>query len=306
MKKIRFTILCVLILGSSVGAYGQEIKWNFMMNTSQVQGTNTSVFDALERDLKEFLNNHVWTDMKYKEQERIDANMSLVVKSYADGLMACEMQVSATRPVYGTSYTTTILNVRDQSVNFHYQEFEKLEVDGSSWDNNLMAIVAYYCYMVIGCDLDSYSEKGGQSMFDAANQIVAVCQAKSDENESAGWKAFEKGGRNRYALAGNMVDARYESVRKFFYAYHRLALDNMSKNVTNGRAMIAEGIAAMRKLNRDYPGSAIIATFLDCKNDELINLFKKGTDTEKTDMVDALSAMNPTLTNRYEEIKGEK
>lgn len=306
--RLRQTAVVMLMLLMAGVLRGQELKVNLMVNAQSVQGTNTSVFESLERDLKEFLNSTKWTDMVYAEAERIECNFALVVRSYsADGLMQCDLQVQASRPVYGTSYTTTLINVRDQNVNFHYQEFDRLEIDGSSYDNNLTAIMAYYCYLIIGCDLDSYSRKGGTPFFQQANQIVMTCQSKSDENEVAGWRAFEsKGSRNRYALISNLTDSRYEKVRDFYYEYHRLALDNMAKNVVNGRAMISEGIEDLRALNRDYPGSAIVLTFLDSKNDELINIFKKGTPDEKKKAVDSLTAMNPTQGTAYDAINDAK
>lgn len=305
--KLRRALVVLLVLWAGL-LRGQELKVNLMVNSQAVQGTNTSVFESLERDLKEFLGNTRWTDLVYAEAEKIECNFALVVKSYSkDGLMMCDLQVQASRPVYGTSYTTTLVNVRDQNVNFHYQEFDRLEIDGTSYDNNLTAIMAYYCYLVIGCDLDSYSKRGGTALFQQANQIVMTCQSKSDENEVAGWRAFEsRGSRNRYSLISNLTDSRYESVRDFYYQYHRLALDNMAKNVVNARAMIAEGIESMRSLNRDYPGSAIVLTFLDSKNDELINIFKKGTPEEKKKVVDSLTAMNPTQGTAYEEINNAK
>lgn len=305
--KLRRALVVLLILWAGL-LRGQELKVNLMVNSQAVQGTNTSVFESLERDLKEFLGNTRWTDLIYAEAEKIECNFALVVKSYSeDGLMMCDLQVQASRPVYGTSYTTTLVNVRDQNVNFHYQEFDRLEIDGTSYDNNLTAIMAYYCYLIIGYDLDSYSKRGGTALFQQANQIVMTCQSKSDENEVAGWRAFEsKGSRNRYSLISNLTDSRYESVRDFYYQYHRLALDNMAKNVVNARAMIAEGIESMRSLNRDYPGSAIVLTFLDSKNDELINIFKKGTPDEKKKVVDSLTAMNPTQGTAYEEINNAK
>lgn len=304
MKRSLLTIAFLLFI---VAVNAQELKANLNINTSQVQGTNKSVFEALERDLKQFINDTKWTDMTFRENEKIDCNFALIVNSYTDGLMMCEMQISASRPVYGTSYTTTLFMFRDVNVNFHYQEFDRLELDRSSYDNNLTAIIAYYAYIIIGCDLDSYSLKGGTSMFTQAEQIVNTCQSKSDENEVAGWPAFErKTTRNRYALVNNLLDMKFEGLREYYYEYHRLALDNMAKNVDNARARIAEQMPMLRKLNRENPNAVLVVAFTDAKNDELINIFKKGTPDEKEKVYDSLTAINPTLTSRYDEIKAEK
>ncbi len=304
MKRLLLTIAFLL---SIAAMNAQELRANLNINTSQVQGTNKSVFEALERDLKQFINDTKWTDMTFKENEKIDCNFALIVNSYNEGLMMCEMQISASRPVYGTSYTTTLFMFRDVNVNFHYQEFDRLELDRSSYDNNLTAIIAYYAYIIIGCDLDSYSLKGGTNMFTQAEQIVNTCQSKSDENEVAGWPAFErKTTRNRYALVNNLLDMKFEEMREFYYEYHRLALDNMAKNVDNARARIAEKMPMLRKLNRENPNAVLVVAFTDAKNDELINIFKKGTPDEKDKVYDSLTAINPTLTSRYDEIKAEK
>lgn len=304
MKKSLLTIAFLL---SIVAMNAQELKANLNINTSQVQGTNKSVFEALERDLKQFINDTKWTDMTFKENEKIDCNFALIVNSYNDGLMMCELQISASRPVYGTSYTTTLFMFRDVNVNFHYQEFDRLELDLTSCDNNLTSIIAFYCYVIIGCDLDSYSLKGGTNMFTQAEQIVNMCQSKSDENEVAGWPAFErKTTRNRYALVNNLLDMKFEEMREFYYEYHRLALDNMAKNVDNARARIAEKMPMLRQLNRENPNAVLVVAFTDAKNDELINIFKKGTADEKDKVYDSLTAINPTLTSRYDEIKAEK
>jgi len=303
MRKL-FIILAGLAV--VVTAVGQELKANLNINYSQVQTTNKSVFESLEKDLKQFINDTKWTDMNMKENEKIDCNFALIVNSYTDGLMMCELQVSASRPVYGTSYSTTTFMFRDVNVNFHYQEFDRLELDRTSYDNNLTAIIAYYAYIIIGCDLDSYSLKGGNNLFTQAEQIVNTCQSKSDENEQAGWPAFErKTTRNRYTLVNNLLDMKFEGLREYYYEYHRLALDNMAKNVDNARARIAEKIDMLRKLNRENPNAALVVCFTDAKNDELINIFKKGTSEEKDKVYDTLTAVNPTLTSRYDEIKGE-
>lgn len=304
MKKI-FIIILLLLIVLTIGA--QELKCNLVMNTSQVQGTNTEVFKSLETDLKQFINDTKWTDMTLREEEKIECNFSLVVNSYADGMMSCVLQVSASRPVYGTSYTTTLLNVRDDKVNFHYEQFDRLELNTSTYDNNLTAIIAYYAYLVIGCDLDSYSKMGGTDMFTRAEQIVSSCQSKTDENEIKGWKAFEKDGdRNRYAIVNNLKDSRFKGLREYYYTYHRQALDNMSKNVVNGRAMIAEALPMLRQLNRENPSAALVQMFMDAKNDELINIFKKGTSEEKELAIDNLTAINPTMADRYAEINSAK
>ena len=289
-------VLCALALGA------QELNVNLTLNSDKVEGTNKQVFTTLENDLKDFLNSQQWTDMTFSDFERIDCNFMIIVNSYADDLMMCELQVQASRPVYNSSYTTTIFNFRDQDFNFTYKEFDPIEVNSSTYESNLTAVLAYYAYIIIGLDLDSYGSLGGSSMFTQAEQIVNMSQNRSNENEAKGWKAFDSN-RNRYALVSNLNDSRFRPLREFFYTYHRQALDNMAANVDNGRAKIAAGLPVLRELNRENPNAILIISFLDAKNDELINIFKgHGTAEEKKSVNEILNDINPTASERYKEI----
>ena len=289
-------LLCALTVGA------QELNVNLTLNSDKVEGTNKQVFTTLENDLKDFLNSQQWTDMTYSDFERIDCNFMIIVNSYADDVMMCELQVQASRPVYNSSYTTTILNFRDQDFNFTYKEFDPIEVNSSTYESNLTAVLAYYAYIIIGLDLDSYSNLGGSAMFTQAEQIVNMSQNRSNENEAKGWKAFDSN-RNRYALVSNLNDSRFRPLREFFYTYHRQALDNMAANVDNARAKIAAGLPVLRDLNRENPNAILIISFLDSKNDELINIFKgHGTAEEKKSVNEILNDINPTASERYKEI----
>jgi hypothetical protein len=227
----------------------------------------------------------------------------IVVSSVEEDKFTCELQVQASRPVYGSSYTTNLLNVRDKEFIFTYKEFDPIDINRSTFESNLTAVMAYYAYLIIGFDLDSYSRLGGQSAFATAEQIVNMCQSRSDENESKGWRMELGSQRNRYSIISNIMDDRFKPLREFYYEYHRLALDNMATNVDNARAKIAEQISVLRDLNRQNPSAPFIITFLDAKNDELINIFaKRGLSDEKKLVHEVLTAVNPTMSTRYDEI----
>lgn len=282
--------------------YSQELKCNVTINSSQIQGTNKQVFTTLQTGLNDFMNNYKWTELIYAGNERIECNFMIIVKSYADDLFTTELQVQAKRPVYGTSYTTNLLNFNDQSFVFKYVEFDPVEINNNTFESNLTAVLAYYAYVILGLDLDSYSRLGGTDLFQMAEQIVTISQSRSQDAESVGWKAFEND-RNRYALIKNLMDERFKKYREFFYEYHRLGLDNMSTNVENSRAKIAAGLPILRETYRENPGSIAILSFLDAKNDELINLFKKGTAKEKEEVYTILMDINPASGTKYDEIK---
>lgn len=300
---MRCIFVAIGLLLLSVGVSAQELKCNLTVNAASIEGTNKQVFSTLETDLNSFINNQRWTELIFAEDERIECNMTLIVKSVEEDLFQCELQVQASRPVYGSSYTTSILNLRDENFVFHYKEFDPIEVNSSTFESNLTAVIAYYAYMIIGFDLDSYSRLGGSGAFSMAEQIVSACQSRSDDTETRGWKMEFGSKRNRYSLSRNLNDDQFKALREYYYEYHRLGLDNMSVNVDNARAKIAEKIGLLRELNRQNPSASLIITFTDAKNDELINIFSKhGTAEEKKLVHEVLVSVNPTLSNRYDEI----
>jgi hypothetical protein len=218
------------------------------------------------------------------------------MKVDADAYTA-QIQIQSRRPVYNTTYYSTLFNFKDLDFTFNYKEFDQLEMNQNTITSNLTAVLAYYAYVIIGYDLDSYSRLGGTPCFRAAEGIVNSAQGAN----LTGWNAFEST-RNRYALINNLLDEGFSKYRNYFYEYHRLGLDEMSANSANGRAKIAEGLPVLRDVNRATPSAIAISSFLDAKNDELINIFSKGTTQEKTDAVQVLSDVNPTKSALYEKI----
>ena len=226
--------------------------------------------------------------------------MMLVVKAVADNMYSCEMTLQSRRPVYGTTYTTSLLNFVDRNFNFTYQEFDRIEYQQNQFTTNLTAMLAYYCYLIIGHDMDSYQRLGGTPFFEQCENIVNACQSASmDNSEQKGWLAFDSN-RNRYALINNLLDEAFKKYRNYYYEYHRLGLDEMSGNVANGRARIAEGISVLKEAYRARPATYVINTFLDAKADELVDIFKKGTDKEKKEVYDLLVDIDPTRQSTYD------
>ncbi len=298
MQKIIAFLFAVAL---SVAVYSQELNCTFTVNAPSVTDVNKQVFTTLQSAVTEFLNNQRWTELVYADNEKISCNFVLLVTSVEADVFTCELQVQASRPVFGTSYTTGLLNTRDKKVIFTYKEFDPIELNTSSYDNNLTAVLAYYAYLIIGLDLDSFSRLGGTAAFTAAEQIVNSCQSRSNDAETAGWKMAFADNSTRYSLINDIMNDSFKGLRDFYYEYHRLALDNMAKNVDNARAKIAEKIPVLRELNRKYPGAAFINAFLNAKNDELINIFAKfGTSEEKRSVHEILVAVNPTLVERYD------
>jgi hypothetical protein len=228
--------------------------------------------------------------------------MLLIVKSVQGNMFNCEFTCQSRRPVWGTSYSTPLLNIKDNHFIFTYQEYDRLDYQQSTFTTNLTALLAYYCYLIIGHDMDSFSKLGGTPCFQACESIVNAAQSASLETtEAAGWKAFDSN-RNRYALISNIMDEAFKKYRLFYYEYHRHGLDEMVNNVANGRARIAKEMTVLKEAYNARPGTYIINTFLDAKSDELVNIFEQGTSEEKKQVYDLLMAIDPTRQTQYEKI----
>ncbi len=308
MRRLRYIValcICSLTLGSLTA---QELNCNVTINSDQIEGSNKQIFNTLQQSISEFVNNTRWTNMTVAEQERIECNMMIIVSSVSpENMFSAELQVQARRPVYGTTYTTPTLNFKDNNFNFTYQEFDQLQYQDQVFNTNLTAMLTYYCYLIIGYDMDSFSRLGGTPYFQQCENIITACQtATMEDSEMKGWTAFSRASdsnRNRYALINNIMDDAFKEYRLFFYDYHRLALDQMQSNVSNGRAKIAEGMPILQKTYSARPTTYLINCFLDTKSDELVNIFRGGTNEEKQAVYDILMAIDPTRQNTYDRIK---
>ena len=297
----RFLILASLFLWA-YGAGAQELKCTVTVNSDKVQGSNKSMFTTLQQSMEEFINNTKWTNMTFQEKERIECSMMLVVSAVQDNVVVGELTCQSRRPVYGTSYTTPLLNIKDNNFNFVYQESDRIDFQDATFTTNLTAMLAYYCYLILGHDMDSFSRLGGTPFFQMCENIVNSAQSASLETtEAVGWKAFESN-RNRYALINNLMDEAFKKYREYYYEYHRLGLDEMSANVANGRARIASGITTLKEANRARPATYVVNAFLDAKSDELINIFQGGTDAEKKSVYETLVDIDPTRQSAYDKI----
>ncbi len=302
MRKLS---LIVIALGCSLLCAAQEIICHVTVNSDKIEGSNKQIYQTLQQSVEEYINTTKWTNMTFADQERIECNMLIIVGSVTDNEFRCEMTLQSKRPVYGTSYSTPVLNIRDKYFNFMYQEFDRLDFQQSTFTTNLTAMLAYYCYLVIGYDLATYSRMGGQGCFDACEAIVQTCQGASmSESEQQAWLAYDRssGNKNRYAIISNLQDAAFKPFREYMYEYHRLGLDQMAANVANGRARIAEGMNVLVKANTARPATYIIPLFLDAKADELVDIFHGGTEKEKHDVYEALMRIDPTRQNTYDRI----
>ena len=299
---MRYVACVVALVAMSISLGAQELKCNISINSEQVQGSNKAVFTTLQQSMEEFVNTQRWTNMTFQEKERIECSMMIVVKSVQDNMFVCEFTCQSRRPVFGTTYTTPTLNIKDENFTFTYQEYDRMEFQHNTFTSNLTAMVAYYCYLIIGHDMDSFAKLGGTPYFQVCEDIVTSAQSASLDNaEMVGWKAFESN-RNRYALTNNLMDEAFKKYRAYYYDYHRHGLDEMVNNVANGRARIAKDIKVLKEAYNARPATYLVGTFLDAKSDELVNIFKSGTADEKKMVYQLLMDIDPTRQDTYENI----
>ena len=299
---MRHIVAILALIAMSIAMKAQELKCNISINSEQVQGSNKAVFTTLQQSMEEFVNTQRWTNMTFQEKERIECSMMIVVKSVQDNMFVCEFTCQSRRPVFGTTYTTPTLNIKDANFTFTYQEYDRMEFQHNTFTSNLTALVAYYCYLIIGHDMDSFAKLGGTPYFQICEDIVTSAQSASLDNaEMVGWKAFESN-RNRYALTNNLMDEAFKKYRAYYYDYHRHGLDEMVNNVANGRARIAKDIKVLKEAYNARPATYLVGTFLDAKSDELVNIFKSGTADEKKMVYELLMDIDPTRQDTYENI----
>lgn len=277
----------------------QELNATVKVDRSKIQGTNDQVYTTLQKDLTEFINNRKWTDATFGVNERIDCTFTITVKEATDNSYKAELLVQARRPVYNSSYTTTLLNFRDTELNFDYVEFDQLEFNENSLNSNLTASIVFYIYTILGLDFDSFALKGGSAFYQQAQNIVALAQAQPSWT---GWKAFDSD-RNRHALITALTDNTSEQFREMWYTYHRKGLDEMAANPDRGRTTILSLLPVMEQIKSARPTSAIVQQFADAKLDEIVAIYSKATTQEKQEGYKILSNMYPALTTHLEPLK---
>lgn len=296
-KKVAFLIVLLI---STINLFSQELRCNVQVNSSQIQGTNKQVFQTLQNAIYEFMNNTAWTNHVYSNEERIDCNIMISLQDHSGDEFKGSIQVQSRRPVYNTSYNTTILNFKDDDVKFTYVEFEPLEFNITEYRSNLTSILAYYAYIIIGLDYDTFSLLGGTEHFQNAERVVTNALNAPEK----GWKAFENR-KNRYWLVENILNDRYKGAREFLYRYHRLGLDVMSSKETNGRSEIAESLDLMQKIYRQKPDPYLFFydLVMSAKSDELVNVFSESFMAEADRVYKILVEIDPSRSDKYKKIK---
>lgn len=280
---------------------GQELQARVTINHNQIQGTDKSVFDDLQKNLEQFINDTQWTSLQFQKNERIVCNFNITVTKYdaSSNMFTCTALIQANRPVYNASYTTTLYNNRDADFNFEYAQFDQLNFNEEQIDHQLVALVAYYAYLIIGLDLDSFAPMGGEDILQRCLYLTNNAQNLN----FTGWKAFDNS-RNRFAIINDYLEVSMKPFRQLQYDYYRLGLDEMANNTERGRVNISTALENLKKCHEDRPLSMLPQIWTDYKRDELANIYKgKGTQKEKETVYEILFSINASQNNAWEKIK---
>ncbi|MDY0347975.1 MAG: DUF4835 family protein [Tenuifilaceae bacterium] len=302
MKISRLTLFTLFMLIPLL-SFQQELRCNVQINSQKIQGTNRQLFQTLQTAVYEFMNNTPWTNHIYAQDERIECNIMLTLsEQIGSDEFRGSIQVQSRRPIFGTSYNTTMLNIVDNDLQFRYIEFDQLEFSETRHSNNLTSILAYYAYIILGIDYDSFSYLGGTEYFQKANNIVNNAQSGADGER--GWKAYEGNRKNRYWLSENLQNPKYRPLREVNYKYHRLGLDRMSDKLVEGRSEIAELLTSIQKVFREKPDPYmyLLQVFFDAKSEELVNIFSESFPAEKTRVVNILNEVDNANASKYNRI----
>lgn len=291
----KLFIIVIFIVGLSLNA--QEFNATVAINAEQTGNPNLQVFKTLERSLTEFINNTKWTSVEYRTEERINCSFFITIVSYDNDAFLATIQVQASRPVYGSGYSTTIFNVNDKQFNFDYLEFQPLNYNQNSYESNLVSVIAFYLYTILGVDADTFELNKGTSYYQEAKNIVSNAQGSN----TAGWAREQNP--NRFRLNDDLLSGTYEGYRKAMYTYHRQGLDVMYNNVKQGKEIITESMRSLEEVHDTRPNSYIMRVFFDAKADEISSILSGGPSVNIAETVQILNKIAPTYSENWKDIK---
>ena len=295
MKKILL-LLALTLLPSVIMA--EELNCTVEVNAEQVEGSNKEVFKTLQSAITDYMNTTKWSNTQFSPNEKIECKLFFTIKKYENEVMSGDLQIQSSRPVYNSSYTTTLINFKDSKIEFPYRENDPLIHSENTMENNLTAILDFYAYLILAIDFDSFSRKGGEPFYEKADAIVQMAQSAGE----SGWKAFEDN-KNRAAVLSAFTQPSTAAIRELLYNYHRGGLDEMSTSPDKGRAKITESLQALKQIYDAAPMSVALSMFRDAKLDELVNIYSKSQQSEREGVYELLYPLYPTDNDRLTKIK---
>lgn len=288
--KLRQTILILILLCTSTWLYGQEFNFIVKVNAGRAQTSDRNIFTDMETAFAQFLNTRKWTNDVYNAKERINCNLVLTIEDMPSiGNFKATVQIQAARPVFDSNYQSLLLNFADRDWQFEYLESQPLEFTENMFTNNLTSMLAFYAYVILGLDYDSFGKLQGNPYFEKAFNIVTNAQ----QSNFSGWKQFDSN-RNRYWLAENLMNQQVLPLREAIYTYHRQGMDTFTKSPDEARKTILEALKNIKKVSEVRPNTIAIIAFLDAKTDEMVNIFSQGDMQVRREAYTILSALDPT------------
>lgn len=276
----------------------QELNCEVKINSQALTNANQPIFKTLERSLNEFVNNTKWTNKAYKQKEKIDCSMFITVSSYGSDQFVATIQVSSSRPIYNSTYSSPVFNFNDKDFSFKYIEYENLIFNPNSFDSNLVSVLAFYSYVILGMDADTFSPLGGSDYYQTAQEIGSLAQSGNYK----GWSQSD-GNQNRYFLANELLSGTFEPIRMAMYDYHFKGLDTMNQDVKAGKEKVKAAVVSLEKIHAVRPNAFLTRVFFDAKSDEIQSVFSAGPQIGITDLVDSLNKISPLNSSKWANIR---
>jgi hypothetical protein len=279
-------------------AQAQQLNCTVTVNSNSIANANTNTFKTLERSIAEFVNKTDWTGTEYKQSERIECSMYITLNTYDSNNYSATIQIQAARPVYNSTYSSPIFNYNDKDLTFTYVEFQNLTYDPTSYSSNLVSVLSFYAYMILGIDGDTFAPQGGSQWLETAQEICNVAQ----QGGSKGWTQSD-GNQNRYFLVNDMLSNTFSPFREAMYQYHFEGLDAMAKDTKLAKQKVAESIDTLSKIYSVRPNAFLTRVFFDAKSDEIVSIFSGGPAIAASNLPDNLNKLSPLNSGKWAAIK---
>lgn len=289
MRKILFLLL--MIAGS---VQAQELNCTVKINYDRITNANTQIFRTLERSLNEFVNKTRWTNQTFAENERIESTMFINVSAYSSDQFSATIQVQSSRPIFNSSYSSPVLNYNDKDFNFRYVEFENLIFNPNSYDSNLVSVMAFYSYIIMGLDADTFSLKGGTPYYELAQNVAVLAQGGG----SKGWNQAD-GNQSRYVMITDLMSNTFSPYREALYQYHSTGMDLMSDDLKKGKENIKVSLKTLAQIYDLRPNAFLTRMFFDAKSDEIVSIYSGGPSIGITDLVENLNRISPLNSSKW-------
>ncbi|MDT0688280.1 DUF4835 family protein [Salegentibacter sp. F188] len=294
---LRILTFCLCLISFST-ITAQELNCEIIINTEQTGQSNLSVFRTLQRSLSDFVNQNIWTNREYEDHERVNCSMFITINSFEGESFTGTIQVQSSRPVYGTTMISPVFNFNDEQFNFNYREYQPLNYSENSYVSNLVSVISFYVYTILGLDADTFQLNGGTEYFEEANRIVTTAQ----QGNSRGWRGTD-GSRSRYRLNTDLLSNTYAEYRVALYEYHRLGLDVMHQDLQAGKMAIVGSLEKLEIMNSRRSNSLLLRTFFDSKADEIERVFGGGPEIPLPPLVQTLNNIAPRYSRNWNSLQ---